>query len=78
MISVARSSGYCLTISAYASKPVVARPMNSLWWRSRSMMTLAIAFARAMSEPTSMPSHTSAHRADSLRRGSTQYRRAPL
>ena len=42
------------------------------------MITFAMALARAMSEPTSMPSHTSAHWADSLRRGSTAYMRAPL
>ena len=42
------------------------------------MITFAMALARAMSEPTSIPSQTSAQRADSDLRGSTQYMRAPL
>jgi len=37
----------------------------------------AIAFDRAMSEPTSMPSQRSAHSADDVRRGSTTISLAP-
>ena len=42
------------------------------------MISRPIALARAMSEPTSRPSHTSAHSAEVVRRGSTGDSRAPL
>ena len=42
------------------------------------MMTRAIAFASEMSLPTSIPSHTSAHSAELVRRGSTAINLAPL
>ena len=42
------------------------------------MISRPTAFARAMSDPTSRPSQTSAHSAELVRRGSTAYRRAPL
>ena len=42
------------------------------------MISRPIAFASAMSLPTSRPSHTSAHSAELVRRGSTAYSRAPL
>ena len=42
------------------------------------MISRAIAFESAMSEPTSSPSQRSAHCADVVRRGSTTKRRAPL
>jgi hypothetical protein len=41
------------------------------------MISRPMAFASEMSEPTSMPSHASAHCADVVRRGSTAYNRAP-
>src|SRR5258705_6099320 len=43
-----------------------------------AMISRPIALARAMSEPTSRPSQTSAHSAELVRRGSTAYSRAPL
>jgi hypothetical protein len=42
------------------------------------MISLAMALASEMSEPTSMPSHASAHCAEVVRRGSTAYMRAPF
>ncbi len=42
------------------------------------MISRPIALARAMSEPTSRPSHPSAHCAELVRRGSTAKRRAPF
>ena len=42
------------------------------------MISRAMAFESAMSEPTSSPSQRSAHCADVVRRGSTTNRRAPL
>src|SRR5256714_3133451 len=42
------------------------------------MISRPTAFARAMSEPTSRPSQTSAHSAELVLRGSTAYSRAPL
>ena len=42
------------------------------------MISRAIALASAMSLPTSMPSQTSAHSAELVRRGSTAIKRAPL
>ena len=47
--------------------------VNPAWMISR-----ATPLANAMSEPTSMPSHTSANLADDVRRGSTQNIWAPL
>ncbi len=41
------------------------------------MISLAIALASEMSDPTSMPSQPSAHCADVVRRGSTTYIRVP-
>ena len=41
------------------------------------MISRAMALARAMSEPTSRPSHRSAHWAELVRRGSTAISRAP-
>ena len=41
------------------------------------MISRATALASAMSLPTSRPSHTSAHSALDVRRGSTAYSRAP-
>ena len=41
------------------------------------MISRAIAFASAMSDPTSRPSHRSAHSAELVRRGSTVISRAP-
>ena len=73
----ARSSVYGSTEAAYSSKPVVARRTNSVFTRPAWMISLAIAFASEMSEPTSMPSQASAHCADVVRRGSTTYIRAP-
>ena len=42
------------------------------------MISRAIVFERAMSEPTSSPSQRSAHCAEGVRRGSTTKSRAPL
>jgi hypothetical protein len=42
------------------------------------MISLPIAFASEMSDPTWMPSHASAHWADEVRLGSTAYIRAPF
>ena len=42
-----------------------------------AMISRAIAFASAMSDPTSSPSHASAHAAELVRRGSMAYSRAP-
>jgi hypothetical protein len=44
--------------------------MNSLFSRPWARISRATAFERAMSEPTSSPSHVSAQRADDVRRGS--------
>src|SRR6266851_7514193 len=74
----ARSSVYSSTPRANSSYPVVARAMNSLSASPAWMISRAIAFARAMSLPTSMPSHTSAHSAELVRRGSTAIKRAPF
>ena len=56
----------------------VARSMNSMFARPAWMISRPIAFASAMSLPTSRPSQTSAHSAELVRRGSTAYSRAPL
>ena len=74
----ARSSGYLATVSLYASKSTVARRTNSSSTRPAWMISLPIAFARLMSEPTWMPSQASAHCAVVVRRGSTAYTLAPL
>ena len=52
--------------------------MNAVSCRSLTMISRAIVFESAMSVPTSMPSHRSAHSADSVRRGSTAISDAPL
>src|SRR5690349_20965954 len=52
--------------------------MNSRLWSPEWMISRATVFARAMSVPTSMPSQPSAHWAETVRRGSTTNRRAPL
>src|SRR5205085_1747789 len=64
--------------AAYASKPVVARLMNSRLCRPAWMISRAIVFESATSVPTSIPSQRSAHCAEVVRRGSTTIRRAPL
>ena len=54
-------------------------PLDELSFTSpASMISRPMAFASEMSEPTSMPSHASAHCADVVRRGSTAYSRAPV
>ena len=73
----AYSSVYGSTLRRYSSKPDVARPMNSSCASPAWMISRAIAFASAMSEPTSRPSHRSAHSAELVRRGSTAISRAP-
>ncbi len=57
--------------SRYASNPVVARRMNASLARPAWMISRAIALESAMSDPTLSPSHSSAHWADAVRRGST-------
>ena len=52
--------------------------MNVGLWSPAWMISRAIVFESAMSEPTSMPSHTSPHSAEVVRRGSTTYNLAPL
>ncbi len=52
--------------------------MNASFTRPAWMISWAMAFASEMSDPTSMPSHASAHCADVVRRGSTAYMRAPF
>jgi hypothetical protein len=74
----AYSRVYGSTLALKASKPLVARAMNSLFSRPAAMISRATALASAMSEPTSIPSQPSAHSADDVRRGSTAYSRAPL
>ncbi len=73
----ARSSVYGSTDARYASKPVVARSMNAVLHNPAAMISRPIAFARAMSDPTSSPSQTSANAAELVRRGSIAYIRAP-
>src|SRR6476659_5910694 len=52
--------------------------MNSRFSSPAWMISRAIALASAMSQPTSRPSHPSAHSADEVRRGSPAYSLAPL
>jgi hypothetical protein len=52
--------------------------MNVGSWSPARMISRAMVFESAMSEPTSMPSHTSAHSAEVVRRGSTTYSLAPF
>ena len=52
--------------------------MNDWSAKPGMMISRAMALASAMSVPTCSPSHTSAHWADDVRRGSTAYIRAPL
>ncbi len=63
---------------ANAAYPSVEWAMKSRFVSPAWMISRAIAFARAMSVPTSMPSQRSANFDDDVRRGSTQYIRAPL
>ncbi len=66
------------TEAAYASKPSVARSTKVSLCRPAWMISRAIVFERATSEPTSSPSQRSAHCADVVRRGSIAKRRAPF
>ena len=52
--------------------------MNSSFTRPDAMISLPIALAREMSDPTWMPSQASAHLAVDESRGSTPYSFAPL
>ena len=54
-----------------SSKPLVAWVMNSSFASPAWRISRAIVFESAMSLPTFNPSHTSAHSADVVRRGST-------
>ncbi len=74
----AYSRVYDSTFERYASKPSVAWPMNASCSRPAWMISRPTALARAMSLPTSSPSHVSAHSADDVRRGSMTISRAPL
>ena len=67
----ARSSVHASTAAAYSSNPVVACAMNDRSWRPAWMISRPIAFASAMSDPTSAPSQRSAQAAELVRRGST-------
>ena len=58
--------------------PDVECSTNLVFVRPAWMISRARALARAISDPVSIPSQTSAHSADSLRRGSTVYIFAPL
>lgn len=59
------------TKARYSSKCDVARSTKRSLTRPAWMISRAIAFESAMSEPTSSPSQESAHCADDVRRGST-------
>ena len=65
-----RSSVHGSTSARYASKPVVACSMKSRLARPAAMISRAMVFESAMSVPTSRPAHTSAHCAETVRRGS--------
>jgi hypothetical protein len=58
------------TDERYSSKPVVARSMKLSLTRPAAMISRPMALASAMSEPTSIPSHVSAHWAELVRLGS--------
>src|SRR5437773_5593329 len=58
------ASVYGSTASRYASNPVVARAMKARFSRPAARISRPMALARAMSEPTSIPSHPSAHRSE--------------
>ena len=60
-----------LDASRYASNPLVAFSMNHSFASPEAIISRAMALASAISEPTSRPSHTSAHCAEHVRRGST-------
>jgi hypothetical protein len=62
---------YDSTFARYASNPLVARSMKARFSSPAAMISRPIAFARAMSLPTSMPSQVSAQAALPVRRGST-------
>jgi len=66
------------TAAAYSSKPVVAAAMKPSFVNPAWMISRPTALARAMSVPTSRPSHRSAQAAESVRRGSTTMSFAPL
>ena len=72
------SSVHGSTDARYSSKPVVERSMKRSLVSPAWMISRAIVLERAMSVPTSSPSHASAHRAELVRRGSTTNSRAPL
>ncbi len=73
-----RSRVQSSTDAAYSSKLHVARSMKRGLWSPAWMISRAIVLDRAMSVPTWIPNQVSAQRAELVRRGSTQYRRAPL
>ena len=70
--SAPRSRVHSSTEAAYSSKPLVARAMKVVLCSPAWMISRAIVLERAMSVPTWIPSHTSAHFAELVRRGSTQ------
>lgn len=76
--SAPRSSVHGSTDSRYASKPVVARSMNSRFSSPAARISLPTAFASAMSPPTSIPSQWWAHSAELVRRGSMTKSVAPF
>jgi hypothetical protein len=78
VISDARSSVYGSTVAMYSSKCSVALATNASFTSPAWMISRPMALARAMSVPTSRPSQASAHCAVEVRRGSTEYMRAPL
>jgi hypothetical protein len=59
------------TLAAYSAKPQVALAMNASLTRPAWMISLAMVLESAMSDPTSIPSHLSAHCAEGVRLGST-------
>src|SRR5688572_3401293 len=73
-----RCSVQCSTDSAYSSKLDVAWATKPSWYRSDLMISHASVLESAMSDPTSIPSHTSAQAAEDVRLGSTANILAPL
>src|SRR3990170_3093874 len=78
VISSPRSSVHSCTDAWCSSKPVVACSMKAVFARPAAKISRAIVFESAMSDPTSIPSHRSAHCAEVVLRGSTTIRRAPF
>jgi hypothetical protein len=78
VIRSATSSVYGCTWALYSAKPVVARATNASFTSPAAMISRPTALASAMSVPTSSGSHSSAHWAVDVRRGSTEYIRAPF